>query len=47
MEQITEARQRVQEAMTKAQNLWIKHKNTAKYQVGDQVWLDGHNLRID
>ena len=40
MEQITEA----QEAMIKAQNLWIKHANTVKYQVGDQVWLDGRNL---
>ena len=44
MEQITEARRRAQEAMTKAQNLWIKHANTVKYQVGDQVWLDGCNL---
>ena len=47
MEQITEARRRAQEAMTKAQNLWIKHANTVKYQVGDQVWLDGRNLQVD
>src|SRR6201996_7962176 len=47
LEQITEARRRAQEAMIRAQNLWIKHENTAKYQVGDQVWLDGRNLQID
>ena len=47
MEQITEARRRAQEAMMKAQNLWIKHANTIKYQVGDQVWLDGRNLQVN
>ena len=31
--------------MIKAQNQWIKPKSTPQYQVGDQVWLDGRNLR--
>ena len=30
--------------MIKAQNQWIKPKDTPWYQVGDQVWLDGRNL---
>jgi hypothetical protein len=33
--------------MTRAQGLWIKHKTTPKYKEGDQVWLEGRNLRID
>ena len=30
--------------MIKAQNQWIKPKDMPRYQVGDQVWLDGCNL---
>src|ERR1700744_1915283 len=34
-----------QEALTRAQNLWIKHCDTPRYKEGDQVWLDGKNLQ--
>ena len=30
----------------KAQNQWIKPKSAPRYQLGDQVWLDGCNLRM-
>src|ERR1700761_4380008 len=30
--------------MIKAQKSWVKHKDMPKYQVGDQVWLEGHHL---
>ena len=33
--------------MIKAQMSWVKHKDTPKYQVGDQVWLEGHHLRTN
>ena len=33
--------------MVKAQNLWVKHKETPKYSVSDLVWLDGHNLQTE
>ena len=33
--------------MIKAQRSWVKHKDTPKFQEGDMVWLDGHNLWID
>jgi hypothetical protein len=32
--------------MMKAQQSWVKHCDTPKYQEGDQVWLEGKNLRI-
>src|ERR1700744_904880 len=35
----------VQEAMTKVQNLWIKHCDMPKYKIGDQIWLEGKNLQ--
>src|ERR1700761_3944047 len=33
--------------MIKAQKSWVKNKDTLKYQVGDQVWLEGHHLRTN
>ena len=33
--------------MTRAQQSWVKHRDTPKYEVGDRVWLDGRNLRTD
>ena len=32
--------------MVKAQKTWVKHRNTPKFKVGDQVWLEGHNLHV-
>jgi hypothetical protein len=32
--------------MIKAQQSWVKHQDTPKYKEGDQVWLEGKNLRI-
>ena len=43
--QIKEIRAQAQEAMTRAQMMWVKHRNTPKYHKGDLVWLEGHNLR--
>ena len=48
LEQIQEARDQARIAMRKAQLGWIKdnkHKQHV-YQVGDQVWLDGHNIKM-
>jgi hypothetical protein len=33
--------------MVKAQQSWVKHRDTPKYKEGDQVWLEGKNLRIN
>ena len=30
--------------MRQAQRSWVKHKDMPRYQVGDQVWLEGHHL---
>src|ERR1700744_564320 len=32
--------------MTKAQRLWVKHHDTPRYKIGDQVWLKGKNLQM-
>ena len=41
-------REEAQKLMIKAQKKWAKGKILEqKYQAGDQVWLEGHNLRID
>ena len=47
LEQFKQARKRAQELMIKAQKLWVRHKDTPKYQVGDQVWLEGRHLRTN
>ena len=46
VQQFKEARTQVQELMIKAQKAWVKHRNTPKLKVGDQVWLEGRNLRV-
>ena len=47
VKQFKEARSRAQELMIKAQQKWIKHKDTPKYQEGDLVWLEGRHLRTN
>jgi transposase InsO family protein len=47
LDQIKKIRDDAQHHMTRAQNLWIKHKTMPKYREGDQVWLEGCNLHID
>ena len=47
LEQIREIRAQVQEAMTRAQIMWVKHRNTPQYHKGNLVWLEGHNLRTN
>ena len=37
----------MQEAMTRAQMMWVKHRNTPEYHKGDLVWLEGRNLHTD
>ena len=47
LEQIQEAHNQARLAMRKAQLGWIrdKEKKQHAYQVGDQVWLDGRNIK--
>ena len=47
LEQFKEARNRAQDLMKKAQLSWIKHRDTPKYKVGDQVWLEGRHLHTN
>ena len=47
LDQLKEARKTAQELMTQVQTLWIKHKATPKYEEGDMVWLDGHNIKTE
>jgi hypothetical protein len=47
LEQLKEARVQAHNAMIKAQQSWVKHRDTPKYKEGDQVWLEGKNLRIN
>ncbi len=44
LDQFKKARQRAQELMIKAQQSWVKHKNTPQFQNGDLIWLEGHHL---
>jgi hypothetical protein len=46
LEQLKQARDTAQQLMIKAQQSWVKHRDTPKYKKGDQVWLEGRNLRI-
>jgi hypothetical protein len=46
LEQLKQARDTVQQLMIKAQQSWVKHRDTPKYKEGDQVWLEGKNLHI-
>jgi hypothetical protein len=47
LKQLKQARDVVQQLMIKAQQSWVKHCDTPKYKEGDQVWLEGKNLRIN
>jgi hypothetical protein len=47
LEQYNEARRKAQDLMRRAQQSWVRHRDTPKYQVGDQVWLEGCHLRTN
>jgi hypothetical protein len=47
LEQLKQARETAQRLMIKAQQSWVKNCDTPKYNEGDQVWLEGKNLRIN
>jgi hypothetical protein len=47
LEQLKEARIQARDAMIKAQQSWVKHRDMPKYKEGDQVWLEGKNLCIN
>ena len=46
-DQFKEAREQARSLMIKAQQSWVKNRDTPKYKEGDLVWLDGKNLRIN
>ena len=45
IDQFREARKCTQELMVRAQQSSVKHRDMPRYQVGDQVWLEGKHLR--
>jgi hypothetical protein len=47
LEQLKEARVQACNAMIKAQQSWVKHRDIPKYKEGDLVWLEGKNLRVN
>jgi hypothetical protein len=47
LEQLKEAQIQARDAMIKAQQSWVKHRDTPKYKEGDLVWLEGKNLRVN
>jgi hypothetical protein len=47
LEQLKEAHNQARKHMIKAQQSWVKHRNTPKYKEGDQVWLEGKNLHLN
>ena len=47
LDNLLQARRDALTHMTRAQQLWVKHRDTPKYAVGDRVWLDGRNLKTD
>ncbi len=47
VDQFKRARQHAQELMIKAQQSWVKHKDTPKYREGDYMWLKGRHLRTN
>ena len=46
LDQFKEAREQARALMIKAQQSWVKHKDTPKYKEGDLVWLEGRNLHL-
>jgi hypothetical protein len=47
LEQYNKARHKAQELMQCAQQSWVRHRDTPRYQVGDQVWLEGWHLHTN
>jgi hypothetical protein len=47
LEQYNEARCKVQELVRRVQQSWVRHRDTPRYQVRDQVWLEGRHLRTN
>jgi hypothetical protein len=47
LKQLKEARDQARNFMIKAQQSWVKHRDTPKYKEGDLVWLEGKNLRTN
>ena len=47
LDNLLQARRDALTHMTRAQQLWVKHRDTPKYKVGDHVWLDRRNLKMD
>ncbi len=47
LDQFKKVRQCAQELMIKAQQSWVKHKDTPRYQEGDLVWLEGCHLHTN
>jgi hypothetical protein len=47
LEQFKEAREQARLHMIKAQQSWVKHRDTPKYKDRDLVWLEGRNLCIN
>jgi uncharacterized protein YecT (DUF1311 family) len=47
LEQLKEAWEQARGFMIKAQQSWVKHRDTPKYKEGDLVWLEGKNLHIN
>jgi hypothetical protein len=47
LEQYNEAWRKAQELMRCVQQSWVQHRDTPKYKVRDQVWLEGRHLRTN
>jgi hypothetical protein len=47
LEQLKEAWVQARDAMIKAQQSWVKHRDIPKYKEGDLVWLEGKNLCVN
>ena len=47
LERIGQAQKQAHNAMTRAQQMWVKCENVPQYRVGEKVWLDGRNLQTD
>jgi transposase InsO family protein len=47
LEQYNKARRKAQDLMRRAQQSWVRHRDTPKYEAGDQVWLEGRHLRTN
>jgi hypothetical protein len=47
LDQLKQAWDTAQQLMIKAQQSWVKHRDTPKYKEGDQVWLEGKNLHLN